>query len=239
MSTIGLLLANLALMVGGTVQGAVGFGAMLVAIPFLLLIDPDLVPGSALVASVPLGVAILARDHRHGHLRDVAWPLVGRMLGAPIGVMVLVAVPAETLGVLFGVLLLSAVLASGSSWTVAPTSRNGFIAGTISGFSGTTVGVGGPPVAILYQGDAGPVLRANLSRYFLVGLAISLTALTVGGELGADRIRGGLILVPGLLIGAALSGRVAEYLDRGWARPAVLTVSALSAIMVLVRALVS
>jgi uncharacterized membrane protein YfcA len=46
-----------------------------------------------------------------------------------------------------------------------------------------------------------------------------------------------LTLVPGLLIGAAVSGRVAEYLDRGWARPAVLVVSAVSAVTVLIRAL--
>jgi uncharacterized membrane protein YfcA len=204
-----LLLANAALLAGAVVQGAVGFGAMLVAVPFLLLIDPEIVPGSALVASVPLGVFILARDHRHGR------------------------------GVLFGVLLLAAVLASASRWTVAPTDRNGFLAGTISGFSGTTVGVGGPPVAIVYQGDAGPVLRANLSRYFLAGLVISLTSLSIGGELGPDRVQAGLTLVPGLLVGAVISGRVAQYLDRGWARPAVLAVSAASAVVVLARALQS
>ena len=236
MTAIELAAANLALLAGATVQGAVGFGAMLVAIPFLLLIDPDLVPGSALVASVPLGVAILARDHRHGRLGDVGWAVGGRVLGAPLGVAVLVAVPARALGVLFGVLLLAAVAASATRWTVAPTNRNGFVAGVISGFSGTTVGVGGPPVAIVYQATAGPVLRANLSRYFLIGLVISLTSLAVGGELGPDRVAAGLTLVPGLLIGAALSSRVAELLDRGWARPAVLAVSASSAVVVLIRA---
>ena len=237
MSPAELLMANLALLAGATVQGAVGFGAMLVAVPFLVLIDPDLVPGSALVASVPMGIAILARDHRYGRLAEVGWPLAGRAIGAPVGVFVLVAVSTEVLGVLLGVLLLAAVVASAGSWAVTPSNRNGFIAGTISGFSGTTVGVGGPPVAIVYQGDAGPHLRANLSRYFLVGLAISLTWLSIGGELGLERIWNGLILVPGLLVGAALSGRVAAVLDRGWARPAVLVVSGASAVVVLLRAL--
>jgi hypothetical protein len=232
-----LVLANLALMAGAVVQGAVGFGAMLVAVPFLLLIDPDLVPGSALLASVPLGIAVLTRDRAHGRLRDIAWPLVGRTIGAPLGVAILVSMPREPLGVLFGVLLLIAVAASATQWSVQPTDRNGFVGGVISGFSGTTVGVGGPPIAIVYQRDAGPVLRANLARYFLVGLMISLTSLAVGGELGPARIRAGLLLVPGLLVGFALSGRAATALDQGWARPAVLTVSALSAVTVLLRAL--
>lgn len=237
MSGVEVALANVALMAGAIIQGAVGFGAMLVAVPFLLLIEPDLVPGSALLASVPLGVAILARDRAHGHLRDMAWPLVGRVIGAPIGVAILVTVPREPLGVLFGVLLLAAVAASATQWSVEPTDRNGFVGGAISGFSGTTVGVGGPPVAIVYQRDAGPVLRANLSRYFLVGLLISLVSLSIGGELGADRVRDGAVLIPGLMAGFALSGRAAHVLDRGWARPAVLAVSGLSAVVVLVRAL--
>ena len=235
MSGADLVLANLALMVGAVVQGAVGFGAMLVAIPFLLLIDPDLVPGSALVASVPLGLAILLRDKAHGHLRDISWALAGKAAGAPLGVVVLIAVPGDGLGVLLAVMLLAAVAATASRWHVEPTRRNGFVAGTISGFSGTTVGVGGPPVAIVYQHDAGPVLRANLARYFLIGLAISLTALTIGGELGAERIKAGLTLVPGLLVGAALSGRAAGVLDRGWARPAVLVVCTASAVAVFLR----
>jgi uncharacterized membrane protein YfcA len=228
-------LANVALLCGGLVQGAVGFGAMLIAVPFLLLIDPDLVPGSALVASVPLGIFILARDRAHGRFGDVGWALGGRALGAPLGVAVLVAVPPEPLGVLFALLLLAAVAATAGQWRVTPNPRNGFIAGTISGFSGTTVGVGGPPVAIVYQHDAGPTLRANLSRYFLAGLAISLTSLTVGGELGSERVADGLLLVPGLLVGAALSGRAAGYLDRDWARPAVLILCTASALVVLLR----
>lgn len=237
MSVVQLLVANGALAAGALLQGSVGFGAMLVAVPVLVLIDPDLVPGSALVASVPLGCYILWRERHHGSLRDVGWALSGRVLGAPIGVLVLVAVPAQAVGVLFGLLLLATVWASMVSWEVQPTARNGFVAGTISGFSGTTVGVGGPPVAIVYQGDAGPVLRANLSRYFLIGLAISLTSLQVGGELGPDRVQDGLLLVPGLLLGAGLSGTAARTLDRGWARPAVLMTSAASAVVVLVRAL--
>lgn len=238
MSGLDLVLANLALFVGGVVQGSIGFGAMLVGVPFLVLIDPDLVPGSALVASVPLGVWILVRDRTHGRLRDVGWALAGRALGAPLGVLVVVRVSTEPLQVLFGVLLLAAVAATASRWRVAPTNRNGFVAGTISGFSGTTVGVGGPPVAIVYQHDAGPVLRANLSRYFLAGLVISLTSLTIGGELDGERIGDGLLLVPGLLLGALVSARGAQLLDRTWARPAVLVVSGVSAVAVLVRGLV-
>ena len=235
MSAVQLVLANLALLAGSVVQGAVGFGAMLVAIPLLLLIDADLVPGSALVASLPLAIIVLLRDRAHGRLRDIKWALIGKATGAPIGVAVLVAVPSDGLGVMLAVLLLAAVAATASRWHVRASDRNGFIAGTISGFSSTTVGIGGPPVAIVYQHHAGPVLRANMARFFLFGLAISLTSLTVGGQLGVDRILAGLTLVPGLLVGVGLSGRAAVALDRGWARPAVLLVCTASAVAVLLR----
>ena len=75
----------------------------------------------------------------------------------------------------------------------------------------------------------------HIFGYFLAGLAISLTSLTVGGELGSERIADGLLLVPGLLVGAALSGRAAGYLDRDWARPAVLILCTASALVVLIR----
>ena len=42
--------------------------------------------------------------------------------------------------------------------------------------------------------------------------------------------------MPGTVIGLLLSGRVARFLDRGYTRTAVLTLSALAAIAALIRA---
>ena len=72
----------------------------------------------------------------------------------------------------------------------------------------TTVSVGGPPMALVYQREPGPVLRSVLARYFVVGIVISLIGLAVVGELGTEQLAYGAILVPGTVIGFAFSGRL-------------------------------
>ena len=59
-----------------------------------------------------------------------------------------------------------------------------FGAGVLSGFMGTVSGIGGPPVALLYQHESGRTLRATLPRYFLVGGAITMVTLVAVGKLG-------------------------------------------------------
>src|SRR5438034_6678902 len=53
------LLAALAMAVGALVQGAVGFGASLVAAPLLVLVDVRLVPGPIGIASLTLNFLII------------------------------------------------------------------------------------------------------------------------------------------------------------------------------------
>src|SRR5690606_39990084 len=50
-------------------------------------------------------------------------------------------------------------------------------AGMVSGTTGTAAGIGGPPIALLYQHRAGPVVRSTLSATFLVGTVLSFTVL--------------------------------------------------------------
>lgn len=230
-----LILANAALLLGAVLQGAVGFGAMLLAVPILVLINPDLVPSAALIASFPLAVIVILRDGAHGTVGEVRWAVYGRFLGAPLGVAVLATVSESRIGLLFAVMLLAAVGLTAGRWEVTPTPRNGFVAGVASGISGTTVGVGGPPVALVYQHAEGPALRANMAWYFQIGLFISLGALIVGGELGWWDVGWGLAMMLGPTVGVLASSLVTPYLDAGRTRPAVLIVSAVAAGIVLVR----
>ena len=113
-----------------------------------------------------------------------------------------------------------------------------FGAGIMSGFMGTISGIGGPPVALLYQHESGPTLRATLPRYFLVGGAITIVTLVAVGKLGADEWLLTCVLLPGMLIGQAGSGWLAGHVDRRAARPFILGLSALAAVSVLIKELV-
>ena len=69
------------------------------------------------------------------------------------------------------------------------------------GFMGTVSGIGGPPIALVYQHSDGPTLRGTLARYFTVGNLVAIPTLVVAGHLGRDELLPIAVLVPGALAG--------------------------------------
>jgi uncharacterized membrane protein YfcA len=67
---------------------------------------------------------------------------------------------------------------------------------------------------------------------------VSIPTLLVVGTLDRSSVGPTLALLPGTVVGVLLSARLARRIDKGHARPVVLWLSALSAVAVLVRALV-
>ena len=118
-----------------------------------------------------------------------------------------------------------------------PTRAVLFGAGAASGFMATAAGLGGPPVALVYQREPGLRLRGTLAAYFIVGTVLSLFALAWAGRFGAEELRLAVLLIPGTVIGYFLSRPAAAYLDGGRTRAAVLTVSILAAVSVIVTVL--
>lgn len=235
MSAIAMLAACAVVAVGATVQGSVGFGLGLVSAPVLALIDPRLVPGALLVSGLVMNVLMFRREFRSIVLSEVKWAIVGRLVGAIIGAAALAAIPRGETGLFFGVLVLLAVGISATGLSVRPTTPAVLGAGTISGFMATTIAIGGPPVALVYQHAKGPRLRGTLAGMFIFGAAISLIALAAIGRLGKQELLWSLALIPGIFIGYAVSGHTAPVLDRGYTRPAVLTISAAAGLALCIR----
>lgn len=233
-----LLLAALAAAMGALVQGAVGFGFALVAAPLLALIDPTLVPGSATVASVGFGLMNVYRT-RGGHAdwTGARWAGVGLVPGTAAAGALLAVMTVHLVAVTVGVLVLVAAGVSIAGFELRRTPAAMLAVGAVSGFMGTAATVGGPPIALAYQHEPGPVLRATLARFFLFAALLAIPALIPAGRLGWSELWAGLALLPGVVTGFVLSRRLHGFLDGGWARPAVLTVAVLSATGVLLREL--
>jgi uncharacterized membrane protein YfcA len=111
-----------------------------------------------------------------------------------------------------------------------------FFATLASGFMGTISGIGGPPLALVYQNASGPEIRANLAVLFVLGTSISLVALSFIGRFGLADIAYSAVLLVGILIGVLCRGPVRRRIDQNAARPYLLGLCALSALAVLVRA---
>jgi uncharacterized membrane protein YfcA len=232
-----LLLASGAVALGALVQGAVGFGATLVAAPLLVLVRPDLVPGPISVCFPALSILVLLRDRRHAELGPLRWSVLGLVPGAAVAAVAVAVLPARGIEALVAVLILLAVAASASGLEVEPAPASLTVAGALSGFMGTAAGPSGPAMALLHQRTSGAQLRATLARFFVASSVISIVALLPTGRLGPDDAAHGLLLVPAVLLGYAGSGLLLAHVDRGRTRTAVLLLSAASALAVLVKAL--
>ncbi|CAN5874316.1 sulfite exporter TauE/SafE family protein [soil metagenome] len=235
---LALVLAALATALGALVQGSVGFGFALVAAPLLTLINPRLVPGAATVASAGLNLMTLYRTRRGptdwSGLRSAGAGLVPGTLAA--GAM-LAAMSAHLVAVSVGVLVLIAVLVSLAGLSVHRTPGSMFAIGVVSGFMGTAATVGGPAMALAYQRDSGPVIRATLGRFFMLSTVLTFIVLIPAGRLALEHVWAGLAMIPGVAAGFVLSRRTHARLDAGRARPAVLAVAAASSVAVLLREL--
>jgi uncharacterized membrane protein YfcA len=218
-------------------QGAVGFGLGMIAIPFLIYLDLRFVPGPLLVAALTLHMLVLRRDRSGVDPSGLAMLLSGRLLGTIPAAMLLAWLPLDNMKLLLaGVVLAGAVMGVVHSGA-RPTTPVLFVAGAVSGFMATAAGLGGPPVALVYQRETGLRLRGTLAAYFIIGTIVSLLALAWAGRFTGEEVRLGALLVPGTVLGYFMSRPAAEYLDAGYTRTAVLAVSVLAAVSVIATVL--
>jgi uncharacterized protein len=110
-------------------------------------------------------------------------------------------------------------------------------AGVIAGTTGTATSIGGPPLALLYQREPGPEVRATLAAFFTIGALLSLITLAAVDQLPADQVIAGLALTPFALAGFLIAGPVRRYLDAGRLRTGILIVTSASAVALIVRSL--
>lgn len=230
------MLANGAMALGAAVHGTIGFGVALVAAPLLMLMDPALVPAPLIIAAVPLNLLVWYREREAVVAGAFRWPVAGQLAGTLVALVVLELVSPQSISLLIGGVVLTAVVLSLLGLHIAPTSRNLIAAGTLSGFMGTTSAIPGPPLAIVHQHVAGSRLRATLAVFFLAGAALSLTGLALAGRLGADELGAGARMLPGVMLGFTASGWMAPRVNRAVLRYVVLFLSATAAVVVMLRA---
>lgn len=229
-----LLVTSLVAM-GALLQSVTGLGAGLIIVPLLALISVDLVPGPIIFASLALSSSMAIAGRSHIDFASTKPIIVGLLVGTIAAAVCISYLPFEALGIVFGVFILLAVGVS----LRAPKfelSRNGNIgAGALSGFMGTSAGVGAPVLALVFQHYSGERLRATLAFLYVVSSVTMILFLNLAGRFGSEEALSGLIMMPGFLLGYALSPKLVSILDRGFARPAVLVISTFSALLLIWR----
>lgn len=223
--------------IGAVMQASTGVGVGILSSPVLLLVDPDFVPACIVLVVLPLTFSVAWADRSHIDRPGVIAALIGRVPGLILGALVVASISDDVLAILVGTTVLLGVAVSLTAKRFTPTPPALVIAGFASGFTGTAVGVGGPPMALTYQHSDPVTMRATISLFFSVGSVLTAIALVLAGELGVRQLELTLLLMPSVLLGLLTARRYKAHLVGSGVRPVVLGLSAFSAVALLVRTL--
>lgn len=228
----------IAALLGGAAQSLLGFGAAFTTVPVLAVLAPQLLPGAALVAFLPLSGIMALRERRHMD-RDSARRLsVARIPGILAGTVAVRLLEPRGLALVVAVIMLLAVASAAAGWSVAPTPPAQRWAGAISGFAGTSVGLGGPPLAVLYRGRPPSESRPTLAVVFATGIVMSLAALTVSGSFTRAQLAAGAIISLAILAGMALAAPLLRRLEDSTIRKGLLVWAGAGSLLALSRVLI-
>ncbi len=232
-----LLLANLALLAGACLQGVAGYGIGTLSAPLLFLISPVLLPAPLVLNAVVLTVLMLLRNRASLEIRQVRFAIGGGVGGAIMAGLTLLVLSPQGFELIFGALILTGVALSVGGLKPQLNARNSILAGAASTYMGTITAVGGPPIALIYQNQKGPLVRANMSAFFLLASFLSLAALLASGYLGQRELWLFITTLPGVIAGFLLSALFVNRMPFEWLRPIILAIAAIAGAAALFRGL--
>jgi uncharacterized membrane protein YfcA len=229
--------ATLAVIAGSVIQVASGVGGGFIIVPLLAWIDLGLVPGPLVFASLSLSSLMALREWHAVSWRHIPVILGGLLPGSLFGAWVLISLPPAGLGIVFGTVILLAIIVTALGRQIPLNHATGALIGALSGAMGTSSGIGAPPLALLYQDQPGDRIRATLAVLYTGASLIILAMLFGFGKFAAEEAWSGLLLMPGFVLGYWLANRWTPHIDRDHSRLAVLLVSAIAAVALIIRSL--
>jgi uncharacterized protein len=236
------LIATFAIVsIAASAQAVTGFGFAMLAVPLLALVMPvntAVVVGS--IASLAMSVVTATHDQAH-----VQWRTAGVIVGVaivamPLGLYLLVALPASALTALIGVAVLV------STYLVwrrpALPERRGTLMyiGLIVGLLTTATGTNGPPLVAAFQslGYGKQAFRATIAATFVGCGIVGIAFFAYGRELTTPAVQACLVGIPGGFIGWWAGDHIFRRLDTSVFRIVVLVALVAASLVTLVRAVV-
>lgn len=222
--------------------GISAFGAALFTVPSLSFLFPlDFVLPVCVLLDVSAAMAIGTRFSREADKRELVLLAPASLVGAVLGVTLLVSLPRHATLIALGGFLLAygvyTLLQKPSNRTVSR--RWAPVSGFVGGAMGTMFGVGAPPYAIYLSRrlhDKG-ALRATLSNMVVLSTGIRALVFAVGGLMLKDRLLMFVILLPFALAGLWCGNRIHGRISREAVARVMSVVLVLIGSSLLVRAL--
>ena len=226
------------LFAGCLIQTAAGFGMAMIAAPVIVLLRPEWVPAVLTFSALTLSLLNLWNLRPAVQWREMSVPMVTRVPGTVVGAWILTLLTTTSLQLLVAALVLIAVVISLAGKAFAATPARLGVAGFISGITGTTTSIGGPPMALVMQHGEADTVRANLSLYFTYSCVLALASYWLIGHLDAPLALVSLSFTPSVVLGFWL-GRPARRWVAARFRSVLLVLCTGAALVALAGALLS
>lgn len=217
------------------VQATFGFGFAIVAVPVLSLIDPAWAPVPQLYAQVLLAFLIYYPEREHADWRGVGWTTLGRIPGTLAAAGLLLIATQSVLDLVVGAIVLVAVVVVAYSPALPRSRPAEFIAGAASSAGAVLAAIGGPPVALLYRQEPGPVVRSTLSLIAGVGIVMAIAMRAAVTPFDWVEFKLAMISLPAVAIGVFFARFAKHRVEGKILRTAVLVLCAAGAISLLAR----
>jgi len=217
------LIGTLFFLLGGCIQGSLGFGLAMIVVPPLLMVLPATTVVPTLAVLSLTNTTLVLWHLRSKVQREIAVPLVvGAIIGLPGGIYLLTTLDGPLFKAGVGVLMiaLSFVLLSGWSMPLQNPKWALYPIGIVGGFLGGSISISGPPVILFLTSQGVPKenFRANIATYFTFGSIFGIAGFAIAGILTREVLVYSASVVPALLVGTfvgmKLSNRIPQSLFR-------------------------
>lgn len=209
---------GIAVIFGGILRGISGFGFSLTLVVTLTFFLPP-AEATALIFIWEISASILHLPFvwKHVDWKALKWLCLGCMIGTPLGVLSLIAIPPAPMTVLINgtVIVLSLVMLRGFKLKRNLTNAEIIGTGTVSGIINGASANGGPPVILLFfSSPAGAnVGRASLIAYFLFTDIFASAVFASQGMMSLSLIITALYYLPCLALGIWIGSKLYHKID--------------------------
>ena len=228
------------IILGAITQSAIGIGFGIPA-GILVLLEPSMVPSCIILMGSFLALSNAMLSYKDIIKVDLIYSYSGRVIGSILAMpLIFLTLGTDYYLIIFGVLLLIATYLSAKKWDIVATKKNITIAGTASGLMGTLTGIGGPPMAIVYQNSSAPKVVATLNMFFGIGALFSVLLFVYFDLINLPEVMKSIYLVPGLVVGTYIGRRriVREFVNRNL-KNLIIAVCFISAFVIILDAILS
>ena len=234
------LIVLILIIFGAITQSAIGIGFGIPA-GILVLLEPSMVPSCIILMGSFLALSNAMLSYKDIIKVDLIYSYTGRVIGSILAMpLIFLTLGTDYYLIIFGVLLLIATYLSAKKWNIVATKKNITIAGTASGLMGTLTGIGGPPMAIVYQNSSAKKVVATLNMFFGIGALFSVLLFIYYDLINLPEVMKSIYLAPGLIIGTYIGRRkiIREFVNRNL-KNLIIAVCFISAVVIILDAIIS